>query len=356
LACGIFAAQDFERMPTGCIGRTVVVVGFGAWPGLAVIALASQVSMNTRPSISVVIVSDYAAGGPVAARDIRAAVSALALQDIEEPVEYLFIESESLRDDLPPYLKQTLPSLEILFFPETDSYPLKNHGVNAASAEFVAILDADCIPGPTWLRRLLAVLRGNPGLGAVSGKTVYPGASFTANVCALLARSYLDPGHAGETKFIAINNCAFRKAAYLAHPLPTGIGTFSSRVQSELIIRDGWTLWCDPEIVVIHDFEGLSMEADLRRNAGHGTIVTRLQSPSLPYASLVRMGRPSIPIILAGKILDSWRDCVRCGQHYGVKWHSVPIAMILSVGIHSLEVPGMLKAFEGGGLSRSHFR
>jgi len=312
--------------------------------------------MDKRPAISVVIVSDYAAGGPVAARDIRSAISALAQQDIDEPVEYLFIESECFREQLPEEITTILPPLRTLFFAETDSYPLKNHGVEAASGEFVAILDADCIPDPTWLRRLLAVLRANPKLGAVSGKTVYPDASFSARVCALLARSYIDPGHAGTTGFIAINNCAFRKAAYVAHPLPTGIGTFSSRVQSEKLIVDGWQLWFDPEIVVVHDFEGWAMEADLRRNAGHGTIITRLGNSSLPYAALVQMGRVSIPAVIGGKIIDSWRDCVRCGKNYGVSGAGLPAAMVMSIGIHSLEIPGMLQAFNGAGLKRSFFR
>jgi glycosyl transferase family 2 len=292
----------------------------------------------------------------VAARDIRAAISALARQDIQEPVEFLFIESECFRDDLPQDITDILPGLKILFFAEKESYPLKNHGVDEASAEFVAILDADCIPETGWLRQLLTSLRQDPGIGAVSGKTVYPDASFSSRVCALLARSYIDPGHAAGTRFIAINNCAFRRSAYASHPLPTGIGTFSSRVQSELLIRDGWSLWFDPEIVVVHDFEGWSMEADLRRNAGHGTIITRLGDSTLPHAQLVRMGRVSIPFVIAGKIIDSWRDCVRCGGNYGVSRAGLPAAMLLSIGIHLMEIPGMLQAYNGGGLKRSFFR
>ena len=312
--------------------------------------------MEIRPAISVVIVSDYAAGGPASLRDIRRALAALAQQDLREPAEFLLIESEGFRDQLGPDLSAILPSLRTLFFPEKDSYSLKNHGVGAASAEYVALLDADCIPDPTWLRRLLAVLRDNASLAAVSGRTVYPDDSFSARVSALLSRSYLDRGRAAATHFIAINNCAFRRSAYLGHPLPTGIGTFSSRLQSEKLVREGWTLWFDPDIQVIHDFEGWAMEADLRRNAGHGTIITRLRDPSLPYAWLARMGRGSIPLILAGKIVDSWRDCVRCGKYYGVSWYALPAAMLLSIGIHSLEAPGMLQAYRGTGLGQSFFR
>ena len=122
------------------------------------------------------------------------------------------------------------------------------------------------------------------------------------------------------------------------------------------LIEAGWDLWFDPGIVVIHDFEGWSMEADLRRNAGHGTIITRLSDSSLPYAALVRMGRVSIPFVISGKIIDSWRDCLRCGQSYGVSPVSLPAAMLLSIGIHSMEIPGMLRAYNGAGLKRSLFR
>lgn len=312
--------------------------------------------METRPAISVVLVSDYAAGGPVALRDIRTALSALAQQDLDEPAEFLLIESDCFRDQLGSDLPSILPGLRTLYFPDKESYPLKNHGVQAAAAEYVAMLDADCIPDPTWLRRLLTVLRENPALAAASGRTVYSDRSFSARVSALLARSYLDRGRATATPFIAINNCAFRRSAYLQHPLPTGIGTFSSRLQSERLVREGWTLWFDPDIEVIHDFEGWAMEADLRRNAGHGTIITRLHDASLPYAKLARLGRISIPVILAGKIVDSWRDCVRCGRHYGVPWYALPAAMLLSIGIHSLEIPGMLRAYRGTGLGPSFFR
>lgn len=307
-------------------------------------------------SISVVIVSDYASGGPEGWKDIRKALTVLAEQDFTEPVETILCESERFRDNLPTDLKTIQPSLRVHFVSDSQSYALKNQGVRAASAEFVAILDADCIPDASWLRRLVSALRGQPKAAAVSGRTVYPGASLSVRVCALLGRSYLDLGHMGETRFIAINNCAFRREAYLAHPLPTALGTFSSHMQSEALRRAGWKLLFDPEIRVVHDFEGWSMEADFRRNCGHGTIRTRLEDPTLPYAWLARLGRPAILPILVGKLLDSWRDCIRCGRQYGVRWFELPVAMLTSVGVHLLEIPGMLQAYRDGGLRSSRFR
>lgn len=308
------------------------------------------------PAVSVLIVSDYAAGGPEGWKDIRQALTRLSRQDFPESIEFLLCESERFQDQVPSDLTSILPSLRVLFVPEVVSYAVKNRGVAAASAEFVALLDADCVPDVTWLRRLVENLRASPNAAVVSGRTVYPGTSLAVRVCALLGRAYTNPGHRGETRFTALNNCAFRRDAYLAHPLPTSLGTFSSRIQSESLWRAGWTLLCDPEIQVVHDFEGWAMEADFRRNCGHGTIRTRLEDPRLPYAWLARLGRIGIAPILIGKILDSWRDCFRCGPQYGVRWYELPAAMVTSVGLHLLEIPGMLQAYRGGGLRWSLFR
>jgi hypothetical protein len=312
--------------------------------------------MDLGAGVSVIVVSDYAAGGPKGCDDIRAAVAALARQDFGEPAEFLLVESERFRSKLPPELSSTLPELRVHFVPDYASYALKNEAVRMASGEYVAIIDADCIPEPSWLRRLIATLRAHPQAAAVSGKTVYPDRKFSSRVCALLARSYLDPGCVGRTRFIAINNCAFRRAAYQTHPLPIGIGTFSSRLQSEALLHNGWDLLFDPEVQVTRNFEGWRMEADVRRNAGHGTIATRLQEPTLPWARLARLGPLSIPLILAGKIFDSWADCLRCGRYYDIRWFELPAAMLVSIAVHLREVPGMMRAYGRGGLKRSSFR
>ena len=306
--------------------------------------------------MSVVVVSDYAAGGEKGWADMRGALTALARQDFDEPTEFLLVESERFREGFPADLADLVPGLRVHFFDDDTSYALKNEGVRLARGEYVAMLDADCIPEPNWLRDMVAVMRAHPKAGAVSGRSTYPEPTFSSRMYALLARAYLDPGHAGGTRFIASNSCCFRKAAYQSHPLPTGIGTFTSRMQSEAMLRGGWELRFDPSIQVIHDFEGWSMEGDVRRNAGYGTIATRLSDGSLPWARLVRLGPVAIPVVLGGKILDSWKDCWRCGRQYGLSLLQLPVAMLMSVVVHALEVPGMWQAYAGGHPRNSSFR
>ena len=311
---------------------------------------------KVNPAVSVVIVSDYAGGETKAWDDLRATLAALARQHFEGPTEFLLSESAGITQQIPSDLMTTLPSLKVVLSSASSSYALKNEGVRAASAEIVAILDADCIPGPDWLRHLMDAMRDHPNVVAVSGRTVYTGGSLTERVLALLARSYLDPGCTGRTRFISNNNAGFRRSVFLTHPLPTDAGPFAARLQSEAILRSGGQLLFEPRMRVVHGFAEWAMERDIRRNIGYGTITTRLRDRALPYAWLARLGSASIPLFAVAKTLDSWLDCVRCGRHYGVRWYELPVAFCLAVVVHVMEIRGMISAFQGQEITETAYR
>ncbi len=319
---------------------------------------ASTASQRAGPSpvVSVVIVSDYAGGEAKAWDDIRATVDAFARQDFTGRAEFLLSESASIQKEIPADLSETLPSLRLVLSPASSSYDLKNHGVRAASADIVAIIDADCIPDPEWLRHLVEAMRLNPDVVAVSGRTVYEGRTLMERMLSLLSRSYLDPGRAGTTRFISNNNAGFRRSVYLKYPLPVDAGAFAARLQSDAIVRAGGKLLFEPRMRVVHDFEGWAMEGDIRRNIGYGTIKTRLRQHLLPYAWLTRLGPASIPLFSVGKTLNSWADCLRCARHYGVRWYELPLALALAVVVNLMEIPGMLSAFSRSELTDTAYR
>jgi len=134
------------------------------------------------------------------------------------------------------------------------------------------------------------------------------------------------------------------------------MGAFASRIQSEAILREGGTLFFDPSLMVVHDFEGWSMERDIRWNHGYCTIITRLRDERLPYAKLIRAGVMAIPLIVIAKTIESVRDCFRCFRHYNVKTYELPLALILTVVTHLLEIPGMLAAYRGQTLGVTAYR
>lgn len=306
--------------------------------------------------ISVIVVSDYAAGEEKSWEDLRRSLQAWANQEGNPAEEFLLVESSRLRGCIPRDVEEMVPNMKILYADAESSYELKNMAAEAATGKWLAIVDADCIPQQSWLKVLRQAIALFPAVDAISSRTLYPGRSRMERVLGLLSRSYLDPGSRGPTRFISGNAACFRRDFYQRHPLPVGLGAFSSRIQSEAFLRDGAILWFDPELVVVHDFDGWPMERDIRHNHGYSTVITRLRDNRLPYAGLVRTGTLAIPFIVAGKTFESVRDCLRCFRHYNVKTYELPLAFALTVVTHVLEIPGMLAAYRGQPMRETIYR
>jgi len=315
-----------------------------------------QATDDKPASLSVIVVSDYAAGKEKSWEDLRRALRAWAGQDGKSADEFMLVESSRFKGQIPSDVSEMVPNMRILYIDAESSYELKNRAVEAATGDWLAIVDADCIPQRSWLQVLRAAIVEHPDVAAISAKTMYPGRSRMERMLGLLSRSYLDPGRRGLTRFISGNAACFRRGVYRRHPLPVGIGAFASRIQSEAILRDGATLLFEPELVVVHDFEGWPMECDIRRNHGYSTVITRLRDDRLPYAGLVRAGVMAIPLIVTGKTLDSVRDCLRCYRQYNVKTYELPLALALTVVTHLFEIPGMLAAYRNQTMGATAYR
>lgn len=298
-------------------------------------------------SLTVIVTSDYAAGESKSWNDLRVALTAWAAQDDAPADEFIVVESESFRNAVPADLPRIVPNCRFEFFAAESSYELKNLAVEASSCDWVAIVDADCIPNAGWLRAWRAHIAKNPNAVVVSAKTKYPGRTRMERLLSLLTRAYIDPGGTGNSDFVSGNAACYRRDIYQAHPLPIGLGAFAGRIQSESILRAGGELRFEPAMIVVHDFEGWPMELDIRRNHGFCTVATRLADQRLPYAGLIRGGIAAIPLIVAGKMFDAWTVCVRNYRSYDVRLWELPLALALVLFLQLLEIPGMLAAYRG---------
>jgi glycosyltransferase involved in cell wall biosynthesis len=316
----------------------------------------TQNQAPTQPEFSVVLVSDRLAGDQKSWDYLRGTLQALARQTYTGSVEYLLVENETIAQQAPADVVAILPSLRVLKSPSSESCGLKNHGVLEARAEIIVILDADCRPAPDWMLQIASAWRKYPDAAVISGRTDYPGRSTMERLLALLSRAYVDRGGAGDTRYTSNNNSSWRRKVYLTHPFPEQLGPFANRIQSEAVIRDGGRLLFVPEISVIHEFEGWSMELDLRNNCGYGAVITRLADVQIPYAWLIRMGLVSIPLIVAGKTLDTWKDSLRCWRYFRLRFYELPLAILLAPIVVALEVPGMLAAFGNRSIGQTEWR
>lgn len=306
---------------------------------------------------SLVIVSDHVSSQRRSWHDLRTMLTALAAQDRGEASEFIYVEHPDAARDLPEDLPTLLPRFRVVLDASSNSYGRRNAGVRAAATPWVAMLDADCVPGPGWLAAVARIVRAEPSPAVVSGRTRYPGSGLMTRILALVSRSYVDRGaEAGPTEFIAAHQCVFRRDLYLDCPLPTEAGVYSARMQSDVLLRRHERLWFDPALQCTHDFEGWPMERDIRRNTGHCTVLVRQLDPALPYGWIVRWGVVGIPAIVAGKIWLAWTDCVRCAPYYGVGRAALPLALAVAVWVHLLEVGGMWRAFRGLPIADTAYR
>lgn len=101
--------------------------------------------------ISVIIVSDYAAGEEKSWEDLRRALRAWADQEGPRADEFILVESTRFEDKIPSEVLQMVSDKKILYVQAESSYELRNQAVDAATGDWLAIVDADCIPQRSWL-------------------------------------------------------------------------------------------------------------------------------------------------------------------------------------------------------------
>lgn len=311
---------------------------------------------NSVPLVSVVIVADHDTDRHADLEDLRSCLQALAIQEVDEPVEFLLVETPDGAGNLPADLIAELPGLRTLSVPHEGTYEQKNAAVRAARGEIIATLDADCVPVSGWLQSMINTLRSHPQYVAVSGRTMYEGKTASERCLSVLSRGFLDPGTEGPTRFISNNNAGILKKTVERFPLPENEGPYAAQLQSAAIMRDGGRFLFQPAMTVIHDFEGWSMERDIRCHIGWATIRIRQINPDLRFSWLLRLGRLSIPLFFGGRVFESWGTCFRVGRQYGMRLTDYPLALILSLWIHFLEIKGMLLAFRHERIVETKYR
>ena len=300
-----------------------------------------------RPVASIVTVIDYKAGGSEAWDDLRLTLQGLARQDYREAVEFLLVEPID-SDGVPDDLQRILPGLRLVRAAGRTSYDLKNQGAEAAAADLVVLIDADCPPHPGWWRALIEHHRQHPRAAAISGRTLYRAKGLLPRIFALIDRSYVDCGGPGRTRAISNNNGAFRRDVLLRFPLQNELGPFGSKGHAEQIMAAGGELHFEPGMVVEHRYGGWPMQQAERRQIGFAMTRYRQLNDGASHAWMFKLGALGLPLILAMSIAGTWKRCLGHASHYGIRWFEVPAALAVAVPTHALEIPGILLALRGG--------
>ena len=297
----------------------------------------------SRPAVTVVVVSDYVEARQKSWTDERAVLRALGEQDFLESFEVILMENGTVQGSTPADLLSRCPGSRMEFSEATTSAELKDAGVMRANGELIAILEADCVPAPDWLRHMVSALRERPDYAAASGKTLYPGRSMFVRCLTLLDRSVY-PGGSGPTASISNNNSIVRRGVLDRYPYPATPSPFlSAALRWREMQRDGLRFFFESHAIVYHALPSWSFIKDMRTHVGY---------------SWGAQGESNFRTVLGGLTRGLYYDIMRCWRlrrHYAVAAHELPLAYALAVVVKFYEFKGARYA-QKRGLPRTAYR
>lgn len=300
--------------------------------------------MAPGPRLSVIVVSDYAAGDSDR-HDEFSMMHALKAQDIAEPFEIVLAESERSKSSFPPELLAVAPNTRVAFFPHTSSPALKDAALASANGSLVAVFETDAVPQPGWLRLMAEMLDRHPEAGAISGRTIYGYDSALKRAAGLIDRGYLEEKKAGPTPYVCNNGALYRRPLLEAYPYSPEANPFvAGRLRSEAMRRAGVKLLFRPDAVSVHAFGGLKFLREVRRNQGFSDARTAYLARGRKVSFL---DRALLHLSLSWDRLywdsrTSWRAA--SGFIY---WYDWPLVAALIIGYRFLEWPAISIALAG---------
>ena len=291
--------------------------------------------MTSDTDLTIVVVSDYEPGTKTWGDEHRA-LDAFAAQDAKEPFDIVLVEHESARESAPVNaLKARFPRLRMVFAADARSAALKDHGVTQTQTPLVGVVEADCLPKPSWVRHLRAVLHSQLEIDIASGRTIYGTDTSYQRVLTVLDRAYDDCAGSGPSRAISNNGALFRREVLERFPYPDSASPFeSSRVRNESIWQAGHRSWSEADAVMIHAIGGYDFIRDFRRNTGYADMQTE-----------ARRSLGLIPRLLARRARYELMHALRVGPTR-LRLHDWPLLALAWAAVRPLEIPGMIDAVQ----------
>jgi glycosyltransferase involved in cell wall biosynthesis len=237
--------------------------------------------MNGRPAVSVIIPSYRSAS------TIGRCLQALSVQDVA-PREIILVDSSD--DETPDLVRRDHPTVTLIHLDgRTDPAAARNIGARGSAGDVLAFIDADCVAGPDWLRRLLAGI--GDGCDAVGGAIANGNddslVSWAGYFCEF--RDFVPRGAARQVENLTLGNVAYTRDAWtVTGGFPEGYFPQEDQVFHEAMRSGGFRLRLDPTIVVRHAHRDRRVDfLQHQRNIGRAN-ARALQKVARPGALFAR--------------------------------------------------------------------
>jgi GT2 family glycosyltransferase len=275
-----------------------------------------------------------------------------------EMIERIVVLDAQVAADTAEELGRRYPEVRFVGAPATNYFAAKNAGIEAATAEIVALLDSDCEPQPDWLERLVAPFADAAAeVAAVAGRTRYTGRSWAARTFSVPDFAYIHADRDGEASGFNINNVAFRREAFLAHRfderIPRNGGCFFLYHHMRAA---GARIVYEPDAVVSHavDVHGLGFVRKHYDRGHDGALIYMLDERGvLRGTPLVRrFGALAIAALTGRRILVDWARLARHRRQMGIHALTLPYFATVAVGTRMIELAGAVSGLAAGKAAR----
>jgi hypothetical protein len=219
----------------------------------------------------------------------------------------------------------------------------KMKAAREANGEIVLYLDGDCIPGPGWFERHLAVLQN--GALATGGFTRYDG-GFFGGVESIMDFGFLLPAGDRSLACYAFNNSGFNRELLMDKPLPDGPMRCRCYAHAQLLLKTGTPMQMVPEARVRHERQPFFRE---RFRQGFDLVAAAWADPDLPDRHLVRLGVLAAPLFYGRAVLNDQRRLAVGWRDLGLRAWQAPLAALILPLFRLVDLAGVLRALVPGG-------
>jgi hypothetical protein len=230
------------------------------------------------------------------------------------------------------------------------SAALKDAALKHCRGELIAVVEADCLPEPGWLSRLVARFDADPALEVVSGRTHYGDGSAILRVMALLDRGFVEERKGGRFVHVANNGALYRRHVLERYRYPDDANPFvSAELRLKAMLRDGVRIGFEEDALMRHAYGGRAFVADVRRNKGYqaARIILHRRSAAARFSALGLALRA-----LRARVRHDLRVVRSAGAGY-LRAGDWPLLWLMFFAVRAPEFMGALSAWRPEHFARS---
>jgi len=223
----------------------------------------------------------------------------------------------------------------------------RNFGIDRATGEIVALIDADCTAPPDWLESLAAGLEQsrNPIIG---GRILHPD-GFWARMIGLSDFGEFQGLKPKEVSNIPTCNMGVRRELFQKFRFDDQARIGGDVLFARGLKQEGIRLLYDPGILIHHHPQATRQAFfDRARRYGAGFVQVRRKATGLKFGGLVRSGIVGAIIATLARSLLDWARLIRHGRAAGVRWYEYPAAAAALLLKRVISVGAAIRASRDG--------